>query len=135
MHIWVEKSWNVWETNSPEYIHYFWSLNYLPKLLRSTFFFCISSSTIQFSSLQLLSCLTLCDPMNRSTPGLPVHHQLPEFTQTHIHRVSDTIQPSHPLSSPFPPAPEFVLTVLLNLKMPPLLFLTCFSLSSCVLIY
>ena len=52
------------------------------------------------------SCLTLCDPMNRSTPGLPVHHQLPEFTQTHVHRVSDAIQPSHPLSSPSPPAPN-----------------------------
>ena len=48
------------------------------------------------------SCLTLCDPMNRSTPGLPVHHQLPEFTQTHIHQVSDAIQPSHPWSSPSP---------------------------------
>ena len=52
------------------------------------------------------SCLTLCDPMNRSTPGLPVHHQLPESTQTHVHRVSDAIQPSHPLSSPSPPAPN-----------------------------
>ena len=52
------------------------------------------------------SCLTLCDPMNHSTPGLPVHHQLPEFTQTHVHRVSDTIRPSHPLSSPSPPAPN-----------------------------
>ena len=49
---------------------------------------------------------TLCDPMNRSTPGLPVHHQLPEFTQTHVHRVGDAIQPSHPLSSPSPPAPN-----------------------------
>ena len=49
------------------------------------------------------SCPTLCDPMNRSTPGLPVHHQLPEFTQTHVHRVGDAIQPSHPLSSPSPP--------------------------------
>ena len=48
------------------------------------------------------SCLTLRDPMNPSTPGLPVHHQLPEFTQTHVHRVSDAIQPSHPLSSPSP---------------------------------
>jgi len=47
---------------------------------------------------------TLCDPMNRSMPGLPVHHQLPEFTETHIHRVSDSIQPSHPLLSPSPPA-------------------------------
>ena len=52
------------------------------------------------------SCPTLCDPMNCSTPGLPVHHQLPEFTQTHIHRVSDAIQPSHPLSYPSPPAPN-----------------------------
>ena len=52
------------------------------------------------------SCPTLCNPMNRSMPGLPVHHQLPEFTQTHAHRVSDTIQPSHPLSSSSPPAPN-----------------------------
>ena len=52
------------------------------------------------------SCPTLCNPMNRSTPGLPVHHQLPELTQTHDHRVSDAIQPSHPLSSPSPPAPN-----------------------------
>ena len=59
---------------------------------------------VQFSSVTQL-CQTLCDPMNRSTPGLPVHHQLPESTQTHVHRVSDAIQPSHPLSSPIPPAP------------------------------
>ena len=59
----------------------------------------------QFSSVAQ-SCPTLCDPMNHSTQGLPVHHQLPEFTQTHIHRVSDAIQPSHPLSSPSPPAPN-----------------------------
>ena len=52
------------------------------------------------------SCLTHWDPVNRSTPGLPVHHQLPEFTQTHVHQVSDAIQPSHPLSSPSPPAPN-----------------------------
>ena len=52
------------------------------------------------------SCPTLCNPMNRSTPGLPVHHQLPEFTQTHVCRVSDAIQPSHPLASPSPPAPN-----------------------------
>ena len=58
-----------------------------------------------FSSLTQ-SCLTLCDPMNRSTPGLPVRHQLPEFTQTHAHQVSDAIQPPHPLSSPSPPAPN-----------------------------
>ena len=52
------------------------------------------------------SCPTLCYPMNRSAPGLPVHHQLQEFTQTHVHRVSDDIQPSHPLWSPFTPAPN-----------------------------
>ena len=52
------------------------------------------------------SCPTLCDPMNHSTPGLPVHHQLPEFIQTHAHRVCDAIQPSHPLSPPSPPAPN-----------------------------
>ena len=62
-------------------------------------------SSFQFSSVAQ-SCPTLCDPMNRSTPGLPVHHQLPEFTQTHVHRVGDAIQPSHPLSSPSPPAPN-----------------------------
>ena len=61
---------------------------------------------IQFSSVQSLSHVQLCDPMNHSTPGLPVHHQLPEFTQTHVHRIGDTIQPSHPLSSPSPPAPN-----------------------------
>ena len=60
---------------------------------------------IQFSSVAQ-SCPTLCDPMNRSTPGLPVHHQIPELTQTHGHRVSDAIQPSHPLLSPSPPVPN-----------------------------
>ena len=58
------------------------------------------------SSVQSLTRVRLCDPMNHSTPGLPVHHQLPEFTQTHIHRVSDAIQSSHPLSSPSPPVPN-----------------------------
>ena len=57
---------------------------------------------IQFSSVAQ-SCLTLCDPMNPRTPGLPVHNQLPESTQTHVHWVGDAFQPSHPLSSPFPP--------------------------------
>ena len=64
---------------------------------------CSSSPSVQFSSVTQ-SCPTLCDPMNRSTPGLPVHHKLPEFTQTYAHRVVDAIQPSHPLSSPSPPA-------------------------------
>ena len=62
-------------------------------------------SVVQFSSFAQL-CPTLCDPVNHSTPGLPVHHQLPEFTQTHVHQVSDAIQPSHLLSSPSPPAPS-----------------------------
>ena len=66
-------------------------------------FFTVKYNIYQFSSVAQL-CPTLCYPMNHSTPGLPVHHQLPKFTQTHIHRVGDTIQPSHPLSSPSPPA-------------------------------
>ena len=61
--------------------------------------------SVQFNSVAQ-SCPTLCDSVNCSTPGLPVHHQLPEFTQTHVHRVGDAIQPSHPLSSPSPPAPN-----------------------------
>ena len=64
-----------------------------------------TDQSVQFSSVTQ-SCPTLCNPMNLSTPGLPVHHQLPEFTQTHAHRVDDAIQPSHPLSSPSPPAPN-----------------------------
>ena len=60
---------------------------------------------VHFSSVAQ-SCPTLCDPMNCSTPGLPVHHQLPEITQTHVHGVSDAIQPSHPLSSISPLAPN-----------------------------
>ena len=66
---------------------------------------CSSSSSVQFSSVAQ-SCPTLCDLVNRSTPGLPVHHHLPEFTQTHVHQVRDAIQPSHPLLSPSPPAPN-----------------------------
>ena len=61
---------------------------------------------IQFSSVQSLSPVQLCNPMNRSMPGLPVHHQLPEFTQTHVHQVSDAIKTSHPLPSPSPPGPN-----------------------------
>ena len=63
----------------------------------------IIKGSVHFSSIAQ-SCLIPCNPMNRSTPGLPLHHQLPEFTQTHVHRVSDAIQPSHPLLSPSPPA-------------------------------
>ena len=58
---------------------------------------------VQFSSVTQ-SCLTLCDPMDCNMPGFPVHHQFPEFTQTHVHHISDAIQPSHPVSSPSPPA-------------------------------
>ena len=72
------------------------------KILRKIF---IKYYLVQFSSITQ-PCPTLCDPMNRSTPGLPVHHQLPEFTQTHVRGVSDAIQPSHPLLSPSPPAPN-----------------------------
>ena len=61
--------------------------------------------SVQFSSVAQ-SCPTLCDPMNHSTPDLPVHHQLPKFTQTHVHWISDATQPSHPLSSPSPPGPN-----------------------------
>ena len=79
-------------------IHEYFSLLHLDSPMK---YFCV-----QFSSVQSLSRVRLCDPMNGSMPGLPVHHQLPEFTQTHVHRVSDAIQPSHPLSSPSPPAPN-----------------------------
>ena len=67
-----------------------------------------TKKNLQFSSFSSVAqlCPTLCDPMNRSTPGFPVHHQLLEFTQTHVHRVGDAIQPSHPLSSPSLPAPN-----------------------------
>ena len=61
---------------------------------------------LRFSSVQSLSRVRLCETMNRSTPGLPVHHKLPEFTQTHAHQVGDAIQPSYPLSSPSPPVPN-----------------------------
>ena len=63
----------------------------------------IKDISVQFSSVTQ-ACLTLCDPMNYSMPGLPVHHQLPEITQTRVHRIGDAIQPSHPLSPPSPPA-------------------------------
>ena len=66
-----------------------------------------NSTTLQINyARSLQSCPTLCDLMDHSTPGLPVHHQLPEFTQTHVHQVSDVIQSSHPLSSPSSPAPN-----------------------------
>ena len=66
----------------------------------------IHVSSVQFSSVQSLSRVQLCNPMNCSMLSLPVHHQLPESTQTHVHRLGDAIQPSHSLSSPSPPAPN-----------------------------
>ena len=88
VHLWV--AWNISKNVTPFscVIVYLW--------FRNTF------SSVQLSQ----SCSTLCDPMNRSTPGLPVHHQHPESTQTHVHWVSDAIQPSHPLSSPSRLAPN-----------------------------
>ena len=81
----------------------------LKKVSSLAFFFCLKMETLiiynhLFSLVSSVaqSCPTLCDPMNCSMPGLPVHHQLPEFTQTHVHRVSDAIQPSYPLLSPSP---------------------------------
>ena len=70
--------------------------------------FVLSKTPIRSDQIRSVaqSCPTLCNPMNRSMPGLPVPHQLPEFTQTHVHLVSDAIQPSHPLLSPSPPAPN-----------------------------
>ena len=92
-----------------------WVMNKRPKIYSLSFYLALTldphrrtelyTFSVQFSSVTQ-SCPTLCDPMNRGTPGLPVHHQLLEFTQTHVHRVSDAIQPSHPLSSPSPPAPN-----------------------------
>ena len=83
-----------------DYLEYLRTLSYLlltiPLKLRLL---------VQFSSVTQ-SCPTLCDPMNCSMPGLPVHHQLPEFTQTHVHWVGDAIEPAHPLLSPSPPAPS-----------------------------
>ena len=90
-------------------LHCWWEYKLVQTLWRTVWRFLkkleIELPSVQFSSVAQL-CPTLCDPMNRGTPGLPVHHQLPEFTQTHVHRVSDAIQASHPLSSPSPPAPN-----------------------------
>ena len=90
-------------------LHCWWERKLVQLLRRTVWKFLeklnLELPSVQFSSVAQ-SCLTLCDPMNCSTPGLSVHHQLLEFTQTHVHRVSDAIQPSHPLSSPSPPAPN-----------------------------
>ena len=90
-------------------LHCWWECKLVQPLWRPVWRF-LKKLEIELPSDQIRSvaqsCLTLCDPMNCSTLGLPVHHQLPEFTETHVHRVSDAIQPSHPLSSPSPPAPN-----------------------------
>ena len=83
----------IWPIQSPRAVHLLGFHNWF----KFWFFFCEFSSLIQ-------SCPTLYNPMNCSTPGLPVHHQLPEFTKTRVHWVDDAIKPSHPLSSPSPPA-------------------------------
>ena len=91
-----------------QFLHLFWVFFFWwGGVLSQVFIKCSIKAfvSVQFSSIAQ-SCPTLCDRMNRSTPGLPVHHQLLEFTQTHVHRVSDAIQASHPLSSPSPPAPN-----------------------------
>ena len=80
-----------------------WILFSVSSIRCSTCFKFLPNNLFQFSSVAQ-SCPTLCNPMNHSTPGFPVHHQLPESTQTHVHWVGDTIQPSHPLPSPSPPA-------------------------------
>ena len=96
----------IYESQTPSPSH----LHRRPFPLATKSLFSVSVSILLFCSVQFSSvaqsCLSLCNPMNCSTPGLPVHHQLPEFTQTHVHRVGDAIQPSHPLSSPSPPAPD-----------------------------
>jgi len=90
-------------------LHCWWECKLVQPLWRTVSRFLkkleIELPSVQFSSVDQL-CLTLCDPMNCSRPGLPVHHQFPEFTQIHVHRVSYAIQASHPLSSPSPPAPN-----------------------------
>ena len=91
--MWLSQDWNANENHKED--------QYLLTVFHSK----SCNVSVQFSSVAQ-SCLTLCSPMNCSTPGLPVHHQLPEFTQTHVHQASDAIQPSHPLSSPSPPAPS-----------------------------
>ena len=105
---------NIKKTNNPikkwaEYLNRLFSKENI-QIVKKHMKRCSTSLIVQFSSVQFSSvaqsCPTLCDPMNRSMPGIPVHHTLLEFTQTHAHRVGDAIQPSHPLSSPSPPAPN-----------------------------
>ena len=109
-----DKENNMWNqsgchpSSNLDHLYEFWQLT-LSKWGNNTLLIIMSWAldilSIRFSSLTQL-CPTLCDPMNHSTPGFPVHHQLTEFTQTHVHRVNDALQPSLPLSSPSPPAPN-----------------------------
>ena len=92
--------------NEPRLVCGFWDCNQILHLELSCWLWWLRyTPSVQFSSVTQ-SCLTLCDAMSCSTPGLPIHHQLLKFTQTHVHRVSDAIQPSNPLSSPSPPPPK-----------------------------
>ena len=99
----VAKSW-IWLSN--KHFHFYTTLTGILHSNYTLYYLCQVPISLHFSSVTQ-SCLTLCDPMDCSTPGLPVHRQLPEFTQTHVHWVGDAIQPSHPLSSPFPPTFNF----------------------------
>ena len=87
-------------------VRFFYRLNHQGSPYTCLPIFIFSDLHHSGQSFQSLCHVRLCDPMNCSTPGLPVHHQLLEFTQTHVHQVGDAIQPSHPLSSPSPPAPN-----------------------------
>ena len=106
--------WSPWEAISEVEIstqecsggHYFGSRRERNRFRqRGKLSWCVGISSVQFNSVAQ-SCPTICDPMNHSMPGLPVHHHLPEFTETHVHRVRDAIHSSHSLSSPSPPAPN-----------------------------
>ena len=104
--VWANfSSWTDWLNWPRSYNCLLLYLLYLISSCLSNHLTVTALGSVQFISVAQ-SCPTLCDPMTRSTPGLPVHHQLPEFTQTHVHRVGDAIQPSYPLSSASPPAPN-----------------------------
>ena len=105
--------------------HSLLSLSSKGSLIASHFMY--KGGSLQFSSVTQ-SCLTLCNPLNHSMPGLPIHHQLPEFTQTHVHWVCAAIQPSYPLSSPSPPGSSAYLKLLICLGA--ILILACDSSSS-----
>ena len=115
-----------------DYINWFISINVLESIITclpkqkaldpdrltgNCFIWLLLFKEVHFSSVAQ-SCPTLCDPMNRSMPGLPVHHQLPEFIQTHVHRVGDATQPSHSLLSPSAPAPMFSNESTLHIRWP-----------------